>query len=52
MNRYLKIFSAFTLGMLLLALLLGCAMAAALAWGKVARLFALRALAEDAHARR
>ena len=32
--------------------LLGCSMAAALAWGKVARLFALRALAEDAHARR
>lgn len=36
----------------LLAGLLGCAMAGALAWGRVARLFALRALAEDAHARR
>ena len=31
--------------------LLGCAMAGALAWGRAARLFALRALAEDAHAR-
>lgn len=40
------------MGGFLLALLLGCSMAAALAWGKVARLFALRALAEDAHARR
>lgn len=39
-------------GGFLLALLLGCAIAGALAWGKVARLFALRALAEDAHARR
>lgn len=36
----------------LLAGLLGCAMAGALAWGRAARLFALRALAEDAHARR
>lgn len=40
------------LGGFVLALLLGCAIAGALAWGKVARLFALRALAEDAHARR
>ena len=40
------------LGGFLLALLLGCAIAGALAWGKVARLFAMRALAEDAHARR
>ena len=39
-------------GGFLLALLLGCTIAGALAWGKVARLFALRALAEDAHARR
>lgn len=39
-------------GGFLLALLLGCTVAGALAWGKVARLFALRALAEDAHARR
>jgi asparagine N-glycosylation enzyme membrane subunit Stt3 len=37
---------------LLLGLFLGCAIAAALAWGKVARVFALRALAEDAHSRR
>ena len=35
-----------------LGLLLGCAIAAALAWGKVARLFLFRALAEDAHNRR
>jgi len=35
-----------------LAVLLGLAIAAALAWGKVTRLHALRALAEDAHARR
>lgn len=39
-------------GGFLLALLLSCAIAGSLAWGKVARLFALRALAEDAHARR
>lgn len=39
-------------GGFLLALLLGCGIAGALAWGKVARLFAFRALAEDAHARR
>ena len=36
----------------LLTLLLGCAISAALAWGKVARVFAFRALAEDAHSRR
>jgi hypothetical protein len=35
-----------------LAFLLGLGIAGALAWGKVARLFAMRALAEDAHARR
>ena len=35
-----------------LTMLLGCAISAALAWGKVARLFAFRALAEDAHNRR
>ena len=40
------------MGGFLLAGLLGCAMAGALAWGRAARLFALRALAEDAHARR
>lgn len=40
------------MGGFVLATLLGCAIAGALAWGKVARLFALRALAEDAHARR
>ena len=40
------------LGGFLLAMLLGCAIAGTLAWGKIARLFALRALAEDAHARR
>ena len=40
------------LGGFLLALLLACAIAGSLAWGKVARLFALRALAADAHARR
>lgn len=40
------------MGGFLLALLLGCCIAGALAWGKVARLFALRALAEDAHSRR
>ena len=39
-------------GGFLLSLLLGCGISAALAWGKVARLFALRALAEDAHSRR
>ena len=36
----------------MLAALLGCAIASALAWGKLARLFALKALAEDAHNRR
>lgn len=36
----------------LLGLLLASAIAAALAWGRVARLFALRALTEDAHGRR
>ena len=40
------------LGGFLLAMLLGCAIAGTLAWGRIARLFALRALAEDAHARR
>ena len=39
-------------GGFLLAMLLGCAIAGSLAWGKVARLFAFRALAEDAHTRR
>lgn len=41
-----------SLGGFLLAALLGCAIAAALAWGKLARLFAFKALAEDAHGRR
>ncbi|MDE2407782.1 MAG: hypothetical protein KGL91_07960 [Xanthomonadaceae bacterium] len=36
----------------LLGLVLGCAITASLAWGKVARVFTLRALAEDAHTRR
>lgn len=40
------------IGGFLLAMLLGCAIAGSLAWGKAARLFAFRALAEDAHARR
>ena len=35
-----------------LAMLLGCMICAAIAWGKIARLFAFRALAEDAHGRR
>ncbi|MFZ5657759.1 MAG: hypothetical protein ACOY37_12045, partial [Pseudomonadota bacterium] len=39
-------------GGFVLAFLLGLGIAGALAWGKVARLFAMRALAEDAHARR
>ncbi|TCT26165.1 hypothetical protein [Thermomonas haemolytica] len=39
-------------GGFVLAFLLGLCIAGALAWGKVARLFAMRALAEDAHARR
>lgn len=39
-------------GGFLLAMLLGCAIAGSLAWGKAARLFAFRALAEDAHDRR
>lgn len=43
---------ASALGGFLLAALLGCAIASALAWGKLARLFALKALAEDAHNRR
>lgn len=45
-------FDASALGGFLLAALLGCAIAASLAWGKLARLFAFKALAEDAHARR
>ncbi len=36
----------------LLALLLTCAVTAALAWGRIARLFGMKALAEDMHARR
>lgn len=40
------------IGGFLLAMLLGCGIAGALAWGKAARLFAFRALADDAHARR
>lgn len=40
------------MGGYLLATLLGCLIAGALAWGRVARLFAMRALAEDAHGRR
>lgn len=39
-------------GGFLLALLLGCGIAAGLAWGRIARLYAMQALAEDAHARR
>lgn len=40
------------MGGFLLGLLLACAISGALAWGKVARLYAMRALAEDAHGRR
>lgn len=39
-------------GGFLLALLLGCGIAASLAWGRIARLYGMRALAADAHARR
>ena len=34
------------------AMLLGCGIAAALAWGRIARLYAMAALAADMHARR
>lgn len=40
------------IGGFLLGLLLSCAIAAALAWGRIARLFGMKALAEDMHARR
>ena len=40
------------LGGFLLAMLLGCGIAAALAWGRIARLYAMAALAGDMHARR
>ena len=40
------------LGGFLLAMLLGCGIAAALAWGRIARLYAMSALAADQHARR
>jgi hypothetical protein len=40
------------LGGFLLALLLGCGIAAGLAWGRIARLYAMAALAGDMHARR
>ena len=40
------------LGGFLLAMLLGCGIAAALAWGRIARLYAMAALAADMHARR
>ena len=36
----------------LLAMLLTCLVTAALAWGRIARLFGMKALAEDMHARR
>lgn len=39
-------------GGFLLAILLGCGIAAALAWGRIARLYAMAALAGDMHARR
>ena len=39
-------------GGFLLAMLLGCGIAAALAWGRIARLYAMAALAADMHARR
>ena len=39
-------------GGFLLAMLLGCGIAAALAWGRIARLYAMAALAGDMHARR
>ncbi|GHC07375.1 hypothetical protein [Thermomonas carbonis] len=41
-----------SLGGFLLAMLLGCGIAAALAWGRIARLYAMSALAADQHARR
>ena len=40
------------MGGFLLGLLLSCAIAAALAWGRIARLYAMSALAADQHARR
>lgn len=40
------------LGGFLLAMLLGCGIAAGLAWGRIARLYAMSALAGDMHARR
>lgn len=40
------------LGGFLLAVLLGCGIAAGLAWGRIARLYAMAALAADMHARR
>ena len=39
-------------GGFLLAILLGCGIAAGLAWGRIARLYAMSALAADMHARR
>lgn len=39
-------------GGFLLAMLLGCGIAAALAWGRIARLYAMAALAGDMHAHR
>lgn len=41
-----------SLGGFVLAMLLGCGIAAALAWGRIARLYAMAALAGDMHARR
>jgi len=40
------------IGGFLLAMLLGCGIAAGLAWGRIARLYAMSALAADQHARR
>ena len=40
------------LGGFLLAMLLGCGITAGLAWGRIARLYAMSALAADQHARR
>jgi hypothetical protein len=40
------------LGGFLLAMLLGCGITAGLAWGRIARLYAMAALAGDMHARR
>lgn len=40
------------LGGFLLAMLLGCGITAGLAWGRIARLYAMSALAGDMHARR